>query len=150
MKRSAGNGEKARQTEVSQQQNKQQDQCNPEHEQGGLGTSASQGRSARDDEDKTDNPIGEKRDSSGFSGTERGKSFGGILRQLIAENDDRLAEYRLKLAEYQSKIEELEQRRSQLREFYEQLQAEIGDGEDDEASEEELPEDEAQVRLEEE
>jgi hypothetical protein len=150
MKRSAGNGEKARQTEVSQQQNKQQDQCNPEHEQGGLGTSASQGRSARDDEDKTDNPIGEKRDSSGFSGTERGKSVGGILRQLIAENNAQLAEYRSKLAEYQSKIEDLEQRRYQLREFYEQLQAEIGQGEDDELPEEELREDEGQTRSEEE
>lgn len=141
-----GNDEQARQTEVS----KQKDQYIDEDCRGGLGASASQGNRAWHVENEAGNPVGERRDSDRYIDTKPGKTFGGILRQLIAENDDRLAEYRLKLAEYKSKIEELEHRRSQLREFYEQLQAEIGDSEDDELPEEELPEDEVQVRSEEE
>lgn len=141
MKQVAGNDEKARQTKVSQQ--KQQAQRNSENGRGGLGASATQGESAGDVENETDNPICEKRDSSGFSGTERGTIFGGILRQLIAETRDQLADYRLK-------IEQLENRLLQLQEFYEQLQAEIGGGEDEELPEEELSEDEAQARSEEE
>ncbi len=141
MKQSAGNDEKARPAKVSQQ--KQQAQCNSEDDRGGLGTSASQGESTGDVQNKTDNPICEKRDSNGFSGTERGTIFGGILRQLIAQTRDQLADYR-------SKIEQLENRLLQLQEFYEQLQAEIGEGEDDELPEEELPEDEGQGRIEEE
>ncbi len=141
MKQSAGNGEEARQAKVSQQ--KQQDQCNLEDGRGGLGTSASQGESAGDVENETDNPIRQKRDASRFSGTERGKIFGGILSQLIVQTRDQLADYR-------SKIEKLENMLLQLQQFYEQLQAEIGDSEDDELPEEELPEDEVQARSEEE
>ncbi len=141
MKQSAGNGEEARPAKVSQQ--KQQDQCNLEDGRGGLGTSASQGESAGDVENETDNPIREKRDASRFSGTERGKIFGGILSQLIVQTRDQLADYR-------SKIEKLENMLLQLQQFYEQLQAEIGDSEDDELPEEELPEDEVQARSEEE
>ena len=135
MKQSAGNDEKARQTKVSQQ--KQQAQCNLENGRGGLGTSASQGESARDVENETDNPIRQKRDSSRFSSTERGKTFGGILSQLIVDTRDQLADYR-------SKIEKLENRLLQLQQLYEQLQAEMGEGED-----EELP-DQVQVQSEEE
>ena len=139
MKQSAGNDEEARQTKVSQQ--KQQAQCNLEDGRGGLGTSASQGESAGDVENETSNPIRQKRDSSRFSSTERGKTFGGILSQLIVDTRDQLADYRLK-------IEKLENMLLQLQQFYEQLQAEMGG--DDEASEDEVPEDEVQVRLDEE
>jgi archaellum component FlaC len=135
VKQSAGNDEEARQTKVSQQ--KQQAQCNLENGRGGLGTSASQGESARDVENETDNPIRQKRDSSRFSSTERGKTFGGILSQLIVDTGDQLADYR-------SKIEKLENRLLQLQQLYEQLQAEMGEDED-----EELP-DEVQVQSEEE
>jgi hypothetical protein len=134
VKQAAGNDEKARQTKVSQQ--KQQAQCNSEDDRGGLGASASQGERARDVENKTDNPICEKRDSRRSSGTQRGTIFGGILRQLIAETRDQLADYR-------SKTEQLENRLLRLQEFYEQLQAEIGE-------EGELSEDEVQTRSEEE
>ena len=136
MKQSAGNGEQARQTKVRQQ--KQQAQCNIEDGTGGLGTSASQGESAGDVENKTDNPICKKRDSSRFSGTERGKIFGGILSQLIVQTRDQLADYR-------SKIEKLENMLLQLQQLYEQLQAEMGEDEEDEAAE-----DEVQTRSEEE
>jgi hypothetical protein len=135
VKQSAGNDEEARQTKVSQQ--KQQAQCNLENGRGGLGTSASQGESARDVENETDNPIRQKRDSSRFSSTERGKTFGGILSQLIVDTRDQLADYR-------SKIEKLENRLLQLQQLHEQLQAEMGEDED-----EELP-DEVQVQSEEE
>jgi hypothetical protein len=141
VKQSAGNDEEARQTKVSQQ--KQQAQCNLEDGRGGLGTSASQGESAGDVENETSNPIRQKRDSSRFSSTERGKTFGGILSQLIVDTRDQLADYRLK-------IEKLENMLLQLQQLYEQLQAEMGGDEDDEAPEEELPEDEVQVRLDEE
>ncbi len=135
MKQSAGNDEEARQTKVSQQ--KQQAQCNLEDGRGGLGTSASQGESAGDVENETSNPIRQKRDSSRFSSTERGKTFGGILSQLIVDTRDQLADYR-------SKIEKLENRLLQLQQLHEQLQAEMGEDED-----EELP-DEVQVQSEEE
>jgi hypothetical protein len=134
VKQSAGNDEEARQTKVSQQ--KQQAQCNLEDGRGGLGTSASQGESAGDVENETSNPIRQKRDSSRFSSTERGKTFGGILSQLIVNTRDQLADYRLK-------IEKLENMLLQLQQLYEQLQAEMGG--DDEASE-----DEVQTRSEEE
>jgi archaellum component FlaC len=134
VKQSAGNGEEARQTKVSQ--HKQQAECNLEDGRGGLGTSASQGESAGDVENETNNPICEKRDSIGFSGTQRGKIFGGILSQLIVDTRDQLADYR-------SKIEKLENMLLQLQQLYEQLQGEMGG--DDEASE-----DEGQTRSEEE
>jgi len=127
MKQPAGNDKKARQAEVSQQ--KQQDKCNPEHDTGRLGASASQSERARDVKDTTGNPTGKRRDSSRHIITKRGTTFGGILRQLIAENDDQLAEYR-------SKIEKLEKRRHQLQELYAQLQQEIDEGQDDELSDE--------------
>ncbi len=136
-----GNDTQARQTKVSKPKNKYID----EDGRGRLGASASQGEIAGNVENKTSYPTGKRRDSNRHIDIKSGKTFGGILRQLIAENGDQLAEYRLKLAEYQSKIEELEQRRSQLQEFYEQLQAEIGEGEEDE-----LSEDEVQTRSEEE
>ncbi len=129
-----GNDEQARQTEVS----KQKDQYIDEDCRGGLGASASQGKRAWDVENEAGNPVGERRDSDRYIDTKPGKTFGGILRQLIAENNDQLAEYRSKLAEYQSKIEELEHRRSQLQEFYEQLQVNAGEDEDEESSEEEV------------
>lgn len=136
-----GNDKQARQTKVS----KQKDQHIDEDCRGRLGASASPGERPWDVENETGNPTGKRRDSNRHIDTEPGKKFGGILRQLIAEHDEQLAEYRSKLAEYQSKIEELEQRRSQLREFYEQLQVNTDEGEDDE-----LPEHEVQAGREEE
>ncbi len=132
--RSAGNGEQARQTKARQADN----QCNSEHDPGRLGASASQSERAWDVENEASNPTGKRRDSNRHINSKPGKTFGGILRQLIAENNDQLAEYRSKLAEYQSKIEELEHRRSQLQEFYEQLQVNAGEDEDEESSEEEV------------
>lgn len=141
MKQSAGNGEEARQTKVSQ--HKQQAECNLEDGRGRLGTSANQGASAGDVENEIDNSICEKRDSSRFSDTERGKIFGGILSQLIVQTRDQLADYR-------SKIEKLESMLLQLQQFYEQLQAEMGEDEEDEAPEDEVPEDKVQGRSDEE
>jgi hypothetical protein len=100
--------------------------------------SRGQGESAGDVKDTTGNPTGKRRDSDRHIETERGKIFGGILRQLIADSDDQLAEYR-------SKIEKLEQRHQRLLALYEQLQVEADAGED-----EELREDEVQTRSEEE
>jgi hypothetical protein len=114
------------------------DQRNAEHEARRLGASRGQGESAGDVKDTTGNPTGKRRDSNRHIETERGKIFGGILRQLIADNDDQLADYR-------SKIEKLEQRRLQLLALYEQLQVETDEGEEDK-----LSEDEVQVRSEEE
>jgi hypothetical protein len=129
-----GNDTQARQTKVSKPKNKYIDEdCR-----GRLGTSASQSQRAWDVENEASNPTGKRRDSNRHINSKPGKTFGGILRQLIAENNDQLAEYRSKLAEYQSKIEELEQRRSQLQEFYEQLQVNAGEDEDKESSEEEV------------
>jgi TolA-binding protein len=136
-----GNDTQARQTKVSKPKNK----CIDEDCTGRVGASASQSERAWGVENETGNPTGERRDSNRNIDTKPGKTFGGMLRQLIAEHNDQLAEYRSKLAEYQSKIEELEHRRSQLQEFYEQLQVNAGEDED-----EELPEDEVQARREEE
>ncbi len=139
MSQPEGNDGQERKAEASQDDN----QRNAEHEARGLGASTGQGKSAGHVKNTTGNPTGKRRDSDRHIETERGKIFGGILRQLIADNDDQLADYR-------SKIEKLEHRRLQLLALYEQLQVDIGEGEEDEASEEQLPEDEAQVRLEEE
>ncbi len=129
-----GNDTQARQTKVSKPKNKYIDEdCR-----GRLGASASQSERAWDVENEASNPTGKRRDSNRHINSKPGKTFGGILRQLIAENNDQLAEYRSKLAEYQSKIEELEHRRSQLQEFYEQLQVNAGEDEDEESSEEEV------------
>ncbi len=127
VKKATGNDEKARQTKVSQ--HKQQAECNFEDGRRGLGVSASQGARAWDIENKACNSFSQRRDSTRHLNIEIGKIFGGILRQLIAENDEQLADYRSKLAEYQSKIEKLEQRRLQLRDFYEELQGEASVGE---------------------
>jgi len=135
---SEGNDTQARQTKVSQPK----DKCIDADDGGGLGTSANQSRRIGDVANEAGNPTGKRRDSDGHVKTKRGKIFGGILRQLIEEHDDQLAEYRSKLAEYQSKIEKLEQKRYQLQELYEQLQVDTCEGE-------ESP-DEVQVRLEEE
>lgn len=135
MKKAAGNDEKARQTKVSQ--HKQQAKCNFEDGRGGLGKSASQGTRAWDIENKACNSFSQKRAANRHLDIKFGEKFGGILRQLIAENDEQLAEYRSKLVEYQAKIEKLEQKRSQLRELYEQLQGQASVGEEEESQEEE-------------
>jgi hypothetical protein len=127
MSQPEGNDGQERKVEASQDD----DQRNAEHEARGLGASRDQGESAGDVKDTTGNPTGKRRDSDRHIETERGKIFGGILRQLIADND-------AQLAEYHSKIEKLEQRGLQLLALYEQLQAEMGEGEDEESPEEEL------------
>jgi hypothetical protein len=139
MSQAQGNDGQERKAEASQDDDKR----DAEHEARGLGTSASQGKSAGDVKNTTGNPTGKRRDSNRHVEIERGKIFGGILRQLIADNDGQLAEYR-------SKIEELEKRGQQLLALYEQLQVEADEGEDDELPEEELPKDEGQGRMEEE
>lgn len=134
MSQPEGNDGQERKAEASQDD----DQRNTEHEARGLGSSTGQGKSAGDVKDTTGNPTSKRRDSNRHIETERGKIFGGILRQLIADSDDQLAEYR-------SKIEKLEQRHQRLLALYEQLQVEADAGEDDE-----LPEDEVQTPSEEE
>jgi hypothetical protein len=133
MSQPEGNDGQERKAKASQDDN----QRNAEHESRGLGTSADQGQSARAVKDRISNPTGKRRDSDGYINTERGTISGGILRQLIAETHDQLADYR-------SKIDKLENRLLQLEELYAQLQAKTGEGED-----EELP-DEVQVQSEEE
>jgi hypothetical protein len=134
MSQPEGNDGQETKVQTSQDDN----QRNAEHEARGLGTSASQGKSAGDVKNTTSNPTGKRRDSNRHVEIERGKIFGGILRQLIADNDAQLAEYR-------SKIEELEKRGQQLLALCEQLQVEADEGE-----EEELSEGEVQARSEEE
>ena len=134
MSQPEGNDGQERKVEASQDD----DQRNAEHEARRLGTSRDQSKSAGDVKDTTSNQTGKRRDSDRHIETERGKIFGGILRQLIADSDDQLAEYR-------SKIEKLEQRHQRLLALYEQLQVEADAGED-----EELREDEVQTRSEEE
>ena len=126
MSQPEGNDGQERKAEASQDDN----QRNAEHEARRLGTSRDQSKSAGDVKDTTSNQTGKRRDSDGHSNTERGTISGGILRQLIAETHDQLAEYR-------SKIEKLEQRSLQLLALYEQLQVETSKGEDEELSEEE-------------
>ena len=138
MSQPEGNDGQERKAEASQDDDKR----DAEHEARGLGTSASESKSAGDVKNTTGNPTGKRRDSNRHVEIERGKIFGGILRQLIADNDGQLAEYR-------SKIEELEKRGQQLLGLYEQLQVETDEGEEDELPEEELPEEEAQGRMEE-
>lgn len=127
MSQPEGNDGQETKVQTSQDDN----QCNAEHETRGLGTSASQGKSAGDVKNTTSDPTGKRRDSDRHVETERGKIFGGILRQLIADNDGQLAEYH-------SKIEELEKRGQQLLALYEQLQVEADEGEEDELSEDEV------------
>ncbi|MBD1807657.1 hypothetical protein H6F98_19725 [Microcoleus sp. FACHB-SPT15] len=133
MSQPEGNDGQKRKAEASQDDN----QRNAEHEGRGLGTSAGQGESAGAVKDRISNPTGKRRDSDRHINTERGTISGGILRQLIEETHDQLADYR-------SKINKLENRLLQLEELYAQLQAKTGEGED-----EELP-DEVQGQLEEE
>ena len=130
MKKAAGNDEKARQTKVSQ--HKQQAQCNFEDGRGGLGKSASQSTRAWDIENEACHSFSQKRAFHRHFDLKFGEKLGGILRQLIAENDEQLADYRSKLAEYQLQIEKLEQKRHQLRELYEQLQGQASVGEEEE------------------
>ncbi len=127
MSQPEGNDGQEGKAETSQDDN----QRNAEHEARRLAASRGQGESAGDVKDTTSNPTGKRRDSNRHIKTERGTIFGGILRQLIADNDDQLAEYR-------SKIEKLEQRGLQLLALYEQLQVETTTGEDEESSEEEV------------
>ena len=133
MSQPEGNDGQERKAEASQDDN----QRNAEHEGRGLGTSAGQGESDGAVKDRISNPAGKRRDSDGHINPERGTISGGILRQLIAETHDQLADYR-------SKIDKLENRLLQLEELYAQLQAKTGEGED-----EELP-DQVQVQSEEE
>jgi hypothetical protein len=128
MSQPKGNGGQGQERKAEASQD--DDQRNAEHEARRLGTSRDQSKSAGDVKDTTSNQTGKRRDSDRHIETERGTIFGGILRQLIADNDDQLAEYR-------SKIEKLEQRGLQLLALYEQLQVETSKGEDEELSEEE-------------
>jgi hypothetical protein len=136
MSQPEGNGGQGQERKAEASQD--DDQRNAEHEARRLGASRDQSKSAGDVKDTTSNQTGKRRNSDRHIETERGTIFGGILRQLIADNDDQLADYR-------SKIEKLEQRGLQLLVLYEQLQIETSKGEDEESSE-----DEGQTRSEEE
>jgi hypothetical protein len=129
MSQPEGNGGQGQERKAEASQD--DDQCNAEHEARRLGASRDQSKSAGDVKDATSNQTGKRRDSDRHIETERGTIFGGILCQLIADNDDQLAEYR-------SKIEKLEQRGLQLLALYEQLQVETSTGEEEESSEEEV------------
>lgn len=133
MSQPKGNDKTARQTEASQDD----DQRNPEHDTGGLGAFGGQSQSAGNIENKASNSISQRRDSTRHIDIELGEIFGGMLRQLIVENGEQLADYRSKLAEYQSKIEKLEHKRLQLRELYEELQGQASTNENEQALEEE-------------
>jgi hypothetical protein len=127
MSQPEGNDGQERKVEASQDD----DQRNVEHEGRRLGASACQGEGAGDVKNRIGNPTGKRRDSDRHIETGRGKIFGGILRQLIVQTRDQLADYR-------SKIDNLENSLLQLQQLYEHLQAEMSEGEDEESLENEV------------
>jgi hypothetical protein len=83
--------------------------------------------------------VSQGRDTDRFSDTHRGTTAGGIIRELLDENDELTAYHSSQIEFHNNRLKQLSKRRARLERLYAELQAKTGEDldEEDEVSEEE-------------
>jgi hypothetical protein len=110
-----------------------------EHEDGdlearaeGLGTIPSESQSSRHVEISVSTAISQGRDTDRFGDTRRGTTAGGIIRELLDENDELTAYHSSQIDFHNHRLKQLSKRRARLERLYAELQAKTGENLDDE------------------
>ena len=97
-----------------------------------LGTIPSESQSSRDVEISVSTAVSQGRDTDRFSDTHRGTTAGGIIRELLDENDELTAYHSSQIEFHNNRLKQLSKRRTRLEHLYAELQAKTGEDLDDE------------------
>lgn len=98
----------------------------------GLGTVSSESQSSGDVEIPVSPEVSQGRDTDRFSDTHRGTTAGGIIRELLDENDELTAYHSSQIDFHNNRLKQLNTRRVRLARLYTELQAKTGEDLDDE------------------
>ncbi|MEP0833416.1 hypothetical protein NDI48_19810 [Microcoleus sp. AS-A8] len=128
MKTRKGNDEQARQTKIRQEHEDSDLARRAE----GLGTIPSESQSSRDVQISVSAEVSQGRDTDRFSDTHRGTTAGGIIRELLDENDELTAYHSSQIEFHNNRLKQLSTRRARLERLYGELQAKTGEELDDE------------------
>jgi hypothetical protein len=104
-----------------------------------LGTIPSESQSSRDVEISVSTTVSQGRDTDRFSNTHRGTAAGGIIRELLDENDELTAYHSSQIDFHNNRLKQLNTRRVRLARLYAELQTKTGEDldEEDEVTDEE-------------
>lgn len=128
LKTRKGNDEQARQTKIRQEHQDSDLARRAE----GLGTIPSESQSSRDVQISVSAEVSQGRDTDRFSDTHRGTTAGGIIRELLDENDELTAYHSSQIEFHNNRLKQLSTRRARLERLYAELQAKTGEDLDDE------------------
>lgn len=105
----------------------------------GLGTIPSESQGSRDVEISVSTAISQGRDTDRFGNTHRGTTAGGIIRELLDENDELTAYHSSQIEFHNNRLKQLSKRRARIEHLYAELQAKTSEDldEEDEINEEE-------------
>ena len=98
----------------------------------GLGTIPSESQSSRHVEISVSTAISQGRDTDRFGDTHRGTTAGGIIRELLDENDELTAYHSSQIEFHNNRLKQLNTRRTRLERLYAELQAKTGEDLDEE------------------
>ena len=135
LKRRKGNDEQAWKTKIRQEHEDSDLETRAE----GLGTIPSESQSSRNVEISVSAEISQGRDTDRFGDTHRGTTAGGIIRELLDENDELTAYHSSQIEFHNNRLKQLSTRKTRLERLYAELQAKTGEDldEEDEVSDEE-------------
>ncbi|HEY9831978.1 MAG TPA: hypothetical protein V6D26_15445 [Stenomitos sp.] len=88
----------------------------------GLGTIPSESQSSRDVQISVSAEVSQGRDTDRFSDTLRGTTAGGIIRELLDENDELTAYHSSQIEFHNNRLKQLNTRRARLERLYVELQ----------------------------
>jgi hypothetical protein len=123
-----GNDEQARKTKIRQEHEDSDLARRAE----GLGTIPTESQSSRDVEISVSTEVSQGRDTDRFGDTHRGTTAGGIIRELLDENDELTAYHSSQIEFHNNRLKQLSKRRARLEHLYAELQAKTGEDLDDE------------------
>jgi hypothetical protein len=135
LKRRKGNDEQAWKTKIRQEHEDSDLETRAE----GLETIPSESQSSRNVEISVSAEISQGRDTDRFGDTHRGTTAGGIIRELLDENDELTAYHSSQIEFHNNRLKQLSTRKTRLERLYAELQAKTGEDldEEDEVSDEE-------------
>lgn len=98
----------------------------------GLGTIPSESQSSRDVEISVSTEVSQGRDTDRFGDTHRGTTAGGIIRELLDENNELTAYHSSQIEFHNNRLKQLSNRNARIERLYAELQAKTGEDLDDE------------------
>lgn len=101
----------------------------------GLGTIPSESQSFRDVEIPISAEVSQGRDTAGFSDTPRGTTAGGIIRELLDENEELRTYHSSQIDFHNNRLKQLSKRKARLERLHVELQAKTGEDLNDEENE---------------